>query len=351
MSRKEILVIGGTGAQGLPVVKAISASTSFSARVLTRNSNSARAQELASLPHVSLIQGTQDSQKDLHAGFRGVYGAWVNTDGFTLGEKNEMFYGMRAYEIARGEGVKHYVYAATDYAVRDAGWDEQYHWGHNDAKGRVGEFILAMAKRDKEEGKEEMTTSLITTGPYADMLMDGMFVPEEREDGVFVWRNPARSGKIPLIALSDVGHYSLWLFEHPTESSTLNLRVGTASVSFAEIAETFTRVTGKPAIHEYVPLEAYLTHAEPYPNAPANFAAGPDVARDEASMTWKENFSAWWRFWGEGKCVPRDEKMLDRVLPDRIKGLEEWMREVQYDGRRKSVLKGLEDMKDKSALK
>jgi hypothetical protein len=159
------------------------------------------------------------------------------------------------------------------------------------------------------------------------------------------------SGKIPLIALADVGHYSIWLFEHPSESSALNLRVGTASVSFAEIAETFTRVTGKPAIHEYVPLEEYLTHAEPYPNAPANFAAGPNVVRDEASMTWKENFSAWWRFWGEGKCVPRDEEMLDRVLPGRIRGLEEWMREMRYDGQRKNVLKGVEDLKKKNALK
>jgi hypothetical protein len=54
---------------------------------------------------VTLIQGAQDNQKDLHRAFKGVYGAWVNTDGFTLGEKNELFYGIRAYEIARHEGL------------------------------------------------------------------------------------------------------------------------------------------------------------------------------------------------------------------------------------------------------
>lgn len=67
-----------------------------------------------------------------------MYGAYVNTDGFTLGEKAELFYGIRAYEIARHEQVSHYVWANTDYAVKKAGWDERYHWGHNDAKGRVG---------------------------------------------------------------------------------------------------------------------------------------------------------------------------------------------------------------------
>jgi hypothetical protein len=67
-----------------------------------------------------------------------VYGAWVNLDGFVLGEMKELFFAFRAYEIARDEGVKHYVWANTDYALRIAGWREEFHWGHNDAKGRVG---------------------------------------------------------------------------------------------------------------------------------------------------------------------------------------------------------------------
>ena len=84
------------------------------------------------------MQGSQDNQKDLHNAFRGVYGAWVNLDGFTLGEMKELYFGFRAYEIARHEGVRHYVWANCDYALRIANWDEEYHWGHNDAKGRIG---------------------------------------------------------------------------------------------------------------------------------------------------------------------------------------------------------------------
>lgn len=133
---------------------------------------------------MTFLQGSQDSQKDLHAAFTAVYGAWVNLDGFTIGEKSELFYGIRAYEIARHHGVKHYVFANTDYALRKAGWDEQYHWGHNDAKGRVGDLILS-------HGQSTMKTSILTTGPYMDMLYDGMFVPEEQADGSFVWENPA----------------------------------------------------------------------------------------------------------------------------------------------------------------
>lgn len=56
---------------------------------------------------MSLVQGTQESEKDLHKVFKGVFGAFVNTDGFVIGERSETFVGIRAYEIARTEGVKH----------------------------------------------------------------------------------------------------------------------------------------------------------------------------------------------------------------------------------------------------
>lgn len=199
---KEILVIGGTGAQGIPVVKckcdiseikrtllirnnlALSESKRYRVRVLTRNSKSRRSLELAALPNVTLVEGSQDNLEDLQRAFEGVYGAWVNLDGFTLGEKNEGFYGVRAYEMARHHGLKHYVWANTDYALRKAGWDEKYHWGHNDAKGRIGDLILS-------HGQEGMKTTLFTTGPYMNMLFDGMYVPKEQDDGSFVWATPA----------------------------------------------------------------------------------------------------------------------------------------------------------------
>jgi hypothetical protein len=134
---------------------------------------------------VTLLQGTQDNQEDLHNLLNGVYGAWVNADGFTLVEKDELFYGFRAYEIARSERVQHYVWANIEYALSIADFNEEYHCGHMDSKGRVGKFILA-------QGQESMKSTLFSTGPYMDMLMGGLFVPKEQPDGSFVWANPAR---------------------------------------------------------------------------------------------------------------------------------------------------------------
>ncbi|KAF9062382.1 hypothetical protein BDP27DRAFT_1428011 [Rhodocollybia butyracea] len=342
---EEILVIGGTGAQGISVVEALSGSKRYRVRILTRNVKSCRAQRLARLPNVTLIEGRQDSQDDLHRALSGVYGAWVNLDSFTLGEKNELFYGIRAYEIARYEGVQHYIWGNTAYALKKANWDKKYHFAHGDAKGRVSDFILA-------HGQAGMKSSILSTCPYVDMLVDGIFVPKEQLDGSFAWINPAKKGKLPLIAVEDIGHYSLWLFDNVSESAGMDLQVVTDYVSFEDIANTFTAVTGKNGVHKSVPFEEYFASAEPYPDAPMNWHAGQDVSQDESSMSWRENFTAFWHYYHDGVNGVVDLDLLTRIHPNRIKSLEEWMRKVGYDGRGRpgTVLKAVQDLMEAEAV-
>lgn len=163
-------------------------------------------------------------------------------------------------------------------------------------------------------------------------------------------RFPASDVKLPLIALCDVGAYSLWILENPEESAGMDLSVVTDNVSFAEIAKIFTEVTGKPAGHVTVPFENYATVAEPYPNAHVNWVLGPDASRDDSIMSWRENFGAWWRYWGDGITKPRDVALLDRIHPARIKSLKAWMEKVRYNGQRSSVLKMVDDWADKTGI-
>jgi hypothetical protein len=151
-------------------------------------------------------------------------------------------------------------------------------------------------------------------------------------------------GKIPLIALDDVGVYSLLILDHPSHSAGLNLEVATEQASSAEIAATFTKVTGKKGVHKRVDLEDYLHKAEPYPGAYANWAVKPTESLDESFMTWRQNFTAWWRYWSEGKGATRDIAFLDSIHNRRIPTLEAWMRTKDYDGRPRSILKDLSDV-------
>lgn len=251
--------------------------------VLTCSIEYERAKSLARVLNVTRVQGSQDNEKGFYRALHRACDAGINTDGSTIGGKNELFYGIRAYEIARYEGVQHYLYSSVDYPLKDTNRNAKYHWGHNDAKGRVADFILA-------QGQQGMTSSIIMTGPYMNMAYDGMFVPHEQEDGSIIWANPARKyshiclslvfllifmylevdGKFPLIAVKDMGPYSLWMFDNINESAGLALKIATDEISFADIATTFTQATGKKAIHRCVALKRYFPTAEPYPNAPAN---------------------------------------------------------------------------------
>lgn len=134
------------------------------------------------------------------------------------------------------------------------------------------------------------------------------------------------------------------MFDHPEESAGLFLKVATDEVSFEDIARTFTEVTGKQASHERISLQEFFPKVEPFPNAPANWAAGPNAPRDESSMTFRENFTPWWKYWGEGIAEKRNFELLDKIHPARIKSLREWMEKNGYDGRPKSILKGKADL-------
>jgi uncharacterized protein YbjT (DUF2867 family) len=88
----KIFVIGGTGAQGIPVVKALVIDKKYQCRILTRDTGSARAKQLVALGNVELITGTFANEGDLRNGFRGCDGAFVNLDGFNSGEKGETYW-------------------------------------------------------------------------------------------------------------------------------------------------------------------------------------------------------------------------------------------------------------------
>ena len=118
-----IFVIGGTGAQGMPIVRDLVADGKYSVRVLTRDASSPRAKALLALGNVSIVEGSFADDDVLREGFRGCDGAFVNIDGFNTGEKTETYWAIRSYEIALEEGIKFFVYGNLDYALKKSGYD------------------------------------------------------------------------------------------------------------------------------------------------------------------------------------------------------------------------------------
>ncbi len=50
------------------------------------------------------------------AALDGVYGAWINIDGFTVGEQREIYAGLRIFELAKQtKSLRHYIWSSLDY--------------------------------------------------------------------------------------------------------------------------------------------------------------------------------------------------------------------------------------------
>jgi hypothetical protein len=332
LSTSKILVIGGTGAQGLAVVRGLVEDGRYSCRILTRDATSARAKSLEALGNVELFEGTFANQQDLHNAFKDCDGAFVNIDGFNTGEKTEIFWGIRSFEIAVEEGIKFFVYGNLDYGYKKSGYDPKFRCGHYDGKGRVGEWILAQTK----DLNGRIGSALFTTGPYIEMTI-GHSTPmmPSVEDGVVTWRVPLGQGAVPHVSLQDCGYYVRWLFDHPERANGLDLEVAVDHIHYADLAEAFSKVTGHPAQYVDVGLEEYWTSG-PLSRGGQHAAGYNADPNDKATMSVQDNFTGFWNLWkhsgkNEG-VIQRDYKLLDEIHPNRIKTAEEWFRRENEAG-------------------
>ena len=116
---------------------ALSADSQYNIRVLTRHGDSPSALELASLPNVSLFIGDSYNDATLTEAFKDIDLAYVNTNGFAIGEKAEIYWGIRMYELACGAGVKHFLWAGLLYSSKRTGYNPKFRCGHLDGKGKV----------------------------------------------------------------------------------------------------------------------------------------------------------------------------------------------------------------------
>lgn len=337
---RKIFVIGGTGAQGIPVVRGLVKDGAYGARILTRDSSSERARQLKALGNVEFVEGTFASESDLRNGFRGCWGAFVNIDGFNSGEKTEMFWAMRAYELAIEEGIKFFVYGNLDYGYKKSGYKPEFRTGHYDGKGRIAEWILLQ----NEANKNRMGAAIFTTGPYIEMTISGRTVMTPTiEDGVATWRVPLGDGAVVHVALEDCEHYVRWLFDHPERSNGLDLEVAIDHIPYADLAAAFAKVTGHPAQYIDTSLEDYWTKGPM--SRTAHMASGYNSdLNDPAALTMRTNFTGFWNMWKHSAhntgVIRRDYKLMNEIHPNRIKTAEEWFRREEEKGK-KAGLGGL----------
>ncbi|RFU27147.1 hypothetical protein B7463_g9191, partial [Scytalidium lignicola] len=329
-----VLVIGGTGAQGVPVVKALAAGSKYNLRVLTRNSSSSEAKELALIPGVTIFEGESYNELSLREAFKGVSYVFANTNGFAIGEMAEIYWGIRLYELAREFGVKHFLYAGLEYASKLGNFDPKYRTGHLDGKGKVVDYVSA-------QPTSPMAWSVLTSCLYIEGLSEILRpFPDPNDPSTLVFAVPLGDGDCPLIYLEDYGSYARWILDNPSRSNGLELHVGTEDIAWKDLATAFTEVTGGKAVYKDVTLDEYFKLGIfPDPEALIGHSANP---KDSTLFTVRENFSGFWNTW-KYNLTKRDYQLLDEILPTRVKSVKEWMQKTGYTGKAESVLKDYRD--------
>jgi hypothetical protein len=120
-------------------------------------------------------------------------------------------------------------------------------------KGLVSDWLRGQASTVSNGG---LTWTIVETLPYTEMLacvclvpfptrvsdysslIKGLFEPlNVRADGTVVFAAPAGHAKIPLLALSDLGWWARYTFDHRTETSGQYLAIGSHVVTWDEIAK------------------------------------------------------------------------------------------------------------------
>jgi hypothetical protein len=163
-------------------------------------------------------------------------------------------------------------------------------------------------------------------------LKGGTFIPSIKADGMRVFSFPLGGGRLPLIALADLGIFARIIFEDRSKWSGKSLNVTSQFVTGDEIANTLTKSTGIPAVYKPCTGEEWVSRIP--------WASHPVAKWDPTGPTNRDNWLMWWRAYEDDLLL--QERDMDRLrsINPALRTLETWMNENKYDGRPKSLLRG-----------
>ena len=311
----KVLVIGGTGTMGAPVVQRLAARSGSEVAVLTRDPGSDRARALLSAGSVHLVRGDVDDAAALGAAMAGVDEVFANTDFFsTSSPAREHEQGLGLLTAAERAGVDRFVWSSLDAAATLT--DGRIPVPHYDAKAAVEAHIgLRRAEefmRQDPDGWYSRHVAVLVTAPYFENMSSALaprrgVLPDGR-DGLVVTL-PLGEGRWPLIALEDIAWFTAHVLEDWERWGGRTLRVAGDSLTGAQIAEVFERVTGIPAAYQDLPLDVVR-------------AMVPGVGHDLAAM-----FALFQDVDVVGRA--RDLAALREIHPDLV-SFEGWLRSTGW---------------------
>ena len=215
-------------------------------RAMTRKPDSDAAQALAGLD-AELVKGDLDDAEALKRAIQGAWGVFAVQNTWEAGVEKEEAQGKRIAEIARQNGVHHYVYTSVASAHRKTGIP------HFDNKWRIEETVRRLA-----------FPSHIIIRPvfFMENFLSPWFKPGIDQRKLMMGIKPTTV--LQMIAVSDIGKYGLLAFEKPAELNRREIDIAGDAHTMPETANIISKAAGRTITFQQVPIAEIRKSSEDY---------------------------------------------------------------------------------------
>lgn len=232
-NNKTIFVTGGTGNQGGAVARSL-LQQGFTVKVLTRNTNSAKAQILKNL-NIELVKGDLNDASTYRNCLKDVYGIF-SVQTFENGVKKEINQGITLATLGKEFGVKHFLYSSVIGAHLNTGVP------HMNSKFKIENHI-------KQIGLP--FTIIRPTSLYENFL-----IPQVKK-GILKGKlvQPINRDTIQqYIAAEDIGKAAEKIFRNSDMHLGKTIPLATEQLSTQEVADIFSNVLNKKIEYKKLPV-------------------------------------------------------------------------------------------------
>jgi uncharacterized protein YbjT (DUF2867 family) len=240
-----ILVTGATGKKGGAVAQEL-LSHGYKVRAMTRKPAGPEARALEALG-AEIIQADLDQPATLDEALAGVWGVFAVQNTWEAGVEREELQGKRFAEMAKNEGVEHFVYSSVGSAHRRTGIP------HFDNKARIEERV-----------RELGFPSYVILRPvfFMENWISPWFKPGLDEGKLAIALKPET--KLQMFAVEDLGRYVRIAFEKDKALNGRAIDIAGDELTMPEVAEILGRALGRKIAFVPVPITDVRKKSEDY---------------------------------------------------------------------------------------
>jgi len=263
--KKLITVVGGTGAQGGGLVRAIlnDKNSPFRVRALTRDPKSEKAKALAA-QGAEVMAANVDDLESLKKAFAGSYGVFCVTFFWDhMSAEKEQEEARKMAQAAKAAGVQHVIWSTFEDTRKWVPLNDnrmptlkgKYKVPHFDGKAEADAYFTELG----------VPTTFLYTSFYWDNMIFFGAGPVKGPDGVLAITFPMDDKKLPAMAAEDIGKCALGIFKRGKEFIGKTIGVAGEFLTGTQMAASLTKALGKEVRYNAVTPEVYRSF--PFPGA------------------------------------------------------------------------------------